>query len=136
MQVRRVTGLTPLGLLALVVALIYMRSTERDFTAPIESTIKSSVETIMGPSPQVMAAESSDGFHGLDYVAQVHCTVYNSGGGGSVTVTGVLQGGAYWRKSDERRMAEDATARVTLTFPEATLLSSGLEGYEFGCEAR
>ena len=70
------------------------------------------------PKPEVVGATSRTGAPGFDYTIYVDCTVRNRGSGGQVTVLAELNADGFWKKEQTVFIAEDATQKVTFTFPE------------------
>jgi hypothetical protein len=84
------------------------------------------------PLPEIVGQTARESF-GTDYKILIDCTVKNNGADGLVTVKAQLRNGGSWVKEAEIDMLEDETRMVTLEFPEATLLGTGVRGYRYFC---
>jgi len=84
------------------------------------------------PRPEIVGVTARESF-GFDYKVFVDCTVKNNGTTGTITVQANLSNGGRWKKERTLAIAEGATELVTLEFPEATLLGTGLSGYRYNC---
>lgn len=84
-------------------------------------------------APEVVGIISRDGFQNFDYIVYVDCTVRNNGADGNITVVAELSNGGFWKKRDEVFISANTERKVTLAFPEATLLDTGLGGYRYNC---
>ena len=89
------------------------------------------------PAPEIVGEASRDGTTGfLDYTVWIDCTVRNNGADGDITVEGELRStDGFWNKRATVFVAAGAEAKAVLEFSEATLLNSGLDGYQYGCSA-
>ena len=92
-------------------------------------------KVIRRPLPDIVGQAARDGFSGLDYVVWVDCTVRNNGARGGIVVKAVLQNGGFWEKRETVQVEADTERKVTFSFPEATVLGTGLSGYRFSCSA-
>jgi len=87
------------------------------------------------PLPEIVGTAARDGMPGLDYTVWVDCTVRNNGAGGSIEVSATLKNGGYWNKRQVVHVPENMEDKVTFTFSEASLLGTGLSGFQYNCEA-
>ena len=90
-------------------------------------------KVIRQPLPEIVGTTASSGSPGFDYTVWVKCTIRNSGADGSITVIAELRNGGFWRKRETVFIAANSERQVTLAFPEATFLSTGLNGYRYTC---
>ncbi len=88
---------------------------------------------LIGPKPEIVGVTARDGAPGLDYTVWVDCTVRNNGASGDITVVAELSGGGSWEKRETVSVGKNAERKVTLAFPEATFLNTGLNGYQYNC---
>jgi hypothetical protein len=86
---------------------------------------------VLPPHPKVVAQQGTDGFVGLDYTANVFCTVRNEGGNGTVKITATYFQGGAWQRTTTVAMAAGEMREVSFVFPEAELLS--FDSRKFSC---
>ena len=88
------------------------------------------------PIPQVVAVSAENNAPGLFYTVWVKCTVRNSGGKGTITVTATLEGGGAWAMERPSFFDRDEQKRLLVPFLGVAFLEEGISAYRYNCSAR
>ena len=84
-------------------------------------------------SIEIIGETAREGAQLSGYTIWVDCTVRNNVASREVTIVGELRNGGFWKKRETVFLEKDSEQKVTIPFPEASLLDAGLGGYAYKC---